>query len=411
MGATVDLGSATATPKESIRVLGLYFDGKLRWGPHIKEVKAKMTSQCLALTMTAASTWGATLNKARQVYSSVVRPAMTYAATAWHAPKGLREAKQTHIKKLDSIQNGCLRRVLGAYRATATRVVEAETGVPPLQTTLDQAVLRNQALRGIHPVTKIGNAQIRRKLKGRRGRKREALPTPTEEKELWALRALRLDDWDTMKKQNGERRTLKIKKATKEWCSSAWSTLWTKYQIGIPESQRAPAQEGDLGTERRALHTGLAKAESSVLTQMRTGKIGLAHFLYTCRVPEILTAGCECGWRKQDVRHVLMFCPRFADRRQALIDAAGTNDLHRMLTTPKGAKVATKWLILTGLLGQFSLASEQLYGRVQERGQKDSTPKHTTPAPNSFSSQCGDIVMRSKVTIGRDSKSFYPDAI
>ena len=63
------------------------------------------------------------------------------------------------------------------------------------------------------------------------------------------------------------------------------------------------------------------------------------------------------------MKHIFMFCSRFEDRRRALFDAAGTNDLHRMLTTPKGAKAATKWLILTGLLGQFLLASEQLYGR------------------------------------------------
>ncbi len=80
MRASVDLGFTTAKPKASIRVLGLQIDGKLRWGSYIREIKAKMESQCRALSITAASTWGATLNKARQVYSSIVRPAMTYAA-------------------------------------------------------------------------------------------------------------------------------------------------------------------------------------------------------------------------------------------------------------------------------------------------------------------------------------------
>ncbi len=44
MRASVDLGSVTAKPKANIRVLGLQIDGKLRWGPYIKEVKAKMES-------------------------------------------------------------------------------------------------------------------------------------------------------------------------------------------------------------------------------------------------------------------------------------------------------------------------------------------------------------------------------
>jgi len=43
------------------------------------------------------------------------------------------------------------------------------------------------------------------------------------------------------------------------------------------------------------LHSGLRKAESSVLVQARTGRIGLAKFLYKYRVPSVLTAQCRCG--------------------------------------------------------------------------------------------------------------------
>lgn len=40
-----------------------------------------------------------------------------------------------------------------------------------MQIVLDEAVLRNQAVRGIHPVTKEGNSHIRKKLRGKRGRR------------------------------------------------------------------------------------------------------------------------------------------------------------------------------------------------------------------------------------------------
>ncbi len=116
-------------------------------------------------------------------------------------------------------------------------------------------------------------------------------------------------------------------------------------------------------SNRRSLREGLAKAESSALTQLRSGKIGLACFLYTCRVPGILSPACECGWRKQDARHVLLFCLRLGNERQTLLGKAGTADLERMLTTPRGAKAAARWLISIGLLGQFSLAREQLYSK------------------------------------------------
>ena len=363
--ASVDLGSATAKPKASIRVLGLQIDGKLRWGPHIREVKAKMESQCRALSMTAASTWGATLNKARQVYSSVVRPAMTYAAATWHTPQGLRDSKRSHVNTLETIQNGCLRRVAGAYKATNKRVVEAETGIPPLQITMDQAVLRNQALRGNHPVTKLGNARIRRKLREKRGRRRAVLQTPAEDKEEWALRMLRLESWDSLQTPDGEKMPRRARGLVRDWQKAAWEAVWAQYQAGIPEERRSPAQRGDLWSNRSSLHEGLAKAESSALTQLRTEKIGLAHFLHICRVPGVLSPACECGWRKQDVRHVLLFCPRLENKRQTLLEKSGTADLREMLTTPRGAKAAARWLISIGLLEQFSLAREQLYGKRQ----------------------------------------------
>ncbi len=379
MKATVDLGTTSTRPKASIRVLGLHIDGKLRWGPHMREVKAKMIPQCRALSMTAASTWGATLNKARQVYSVVVRPAMTYAAAAWHTPKGLQGAHETYVKQLEVVQNGCLRRVLGAFKATSTRVLEAESEIAPIQLTLDEAVLRSQATRGTHPVTKAGNAHIRSKLRtmrlrnrrvdnrGRPIKEKEAGETPAEEKEAWALRMLRMDNWRRLTKPDQSRDVVWARCLIKEWKDKRWEALWDEYQASIPEQARSTAQCGNLKEDRRSLHVELAKAESSVLTQMRTGKISLAHFLHTMRVPEFFSAHCTCGWIRQDVKHVLLFCPELAEGRQELIDSAGIQDIRQMLSTKKGVKAAAKWLMQTGILQQYSLANEQLYGKRARR--------------------------------------------
>ena len=43
------------------------------------------------------------------------------------------------------------------------------------------------------------------------------------------------------------------------------------------------------------LHFGLRKAQNSVLVQARPGRIGLAKFLYSRKVPGILSAQCTCG--------------------------------------------------------------------------------------------------------------------
>ena len=217
MTASVDLGSTITRPQTSIRVLGLHIDGKLRWGPHIQKVKAKMAAQELSLSIVAASTWGATLNKAKQVYSAVVRPAMTYAAAVWHSPRALRGATRAHVRSLGVIQNRCIRRVLGAYKATSVRELEVESGIAPMQVTLDQTVLRYQALQGIHPATKAGNARIRRKLHKRQGRPRTVAESPAEGKREWALRALRMNNWDELRKEDDTPKKQQVRKEVRAW--------------------------------------------------------------------------------------------------------------------------------------------------------------------------------------------------
>ena len=77
----------------------------------------------------------------------------------------------------------------------------------------------------------------------------------------------------------------------------------------------SPAQKGDLLKGRLELHRGLKKAESSAAIQMRTGKIGFNHFLYMRKVPGIMSPACQYGWRKQDVKHILLFCPEYSEGR------------------------------------------------------------------------------------------------
>ena len=50
----------------------------------IKEVQQKLEIQRLALTRLAASSWGFSLARSREVYTKVIRSAMVYGASAFH---------------------------------------------------------------------------------------------------------------------------------------------------------------------------------------------------------------------------------------------------------------------------------------------------------------------------------------
>ena len=82
------------------------------------------------------------MNKERQIYTAVVRPGMTYGAAVWYSPREIRERGTAQVAKLTTLQKKCLRSITGAFRATNTRLLEAESEVIPLDIHHDQTVLK-----------------------------------------------------------------------------------------------------------------------------------------------------------------------------------------------------------------------------------------------------------------------------
>jgi hypothetical protein len=92
-----------------------------------------MKTQIIALTRTTASTWGATLIKSRQIYTSVIRSALAYGAPLWHRPDPRPVSNRRGLaREFRKVQNDGLRRILGAFKATPARQLETEAYVPPL---------------------------------------------------------------------------------------------------------------------------------------------------------------------------------------------------------------------------------------------------------------------------------------
>jgi hypothetical protein len=126
-------GNIEKAPSPDVRVLGVWLDTKLKWTAHMRELKAKAAKQCGALTRMTASTWGASFVRARQIYSSVVRPLLAYGAVVWYTPASESTGKIKGLAaKLRTVQNKYLRTVAGAYRATPVESLETETYIPPI---------------------------------------------------------------------------------------------------------------------------------------------------------------------------------------------------------------------------------------------------------------------------------------
>lgn len=110
------------------------------------------------------------------------------------------------------------------------------------------------------------------------------------------------------------------------------------------------------------LHKGLHKAESALLVQARTKKIGLAEFLYSRKVPGVDTARCRCGAGHETPRHMALFCIEEASRRQGLTDQAGRKwSYPQLIGSWEAVRSFARWMMFSGRLGQFQLAKRLLY--------------------------------------------------
>jgi hypothetical protein len=75
--AAVQIEGFDGKPVESLRVLGVWVDRKLRWASHVQEAARKGEAQFEALARLVGSTWGPSFNKSRLLYAAVVRPTIT----------------------------------------------------------------------------------------------------------------------------------------------------------------------------------------------------------------------------------------------------------------------------------------------------------------------------------------------
>lgn len=96
-------------------------------------------------------------------------------------------------------------------------------------------------------------------------------------------------------------------------------------------------------------HTGVRRPLSSLITQLRTGKIALAHYLH--RIQRQDSPRCPCSQGIQTVRHILTECPRTQDLREELLGQA--HDVRRILKDSALARAAAILVLRGNLLGQF----------------------------------------------------------
>ena len=159
-----------------------------------------------------------------------------------------------------------------------------------------------------------------------------------------------------------------------------WKTRWEAKISSRRDPERAADRTLDKAFDgaHLELYNGLTKAQSSVLVQARTGKIGLQAFLVCKKVPSIATPICPCGTGPQTPEHLFAYCNHV--RSQGLRDMGFllASEVQKGLSNHQTAGKMAKAILRSGWLAEFQL-SEQL--RMEEDLEKAQVGWTRKPPP------------------------------
>lgn len=133
-----------------------------------------------------------------------------------------------------------------------------------------------------------------------------------------------------------------------------WRTDWTRETKGRNTYKHTPNPRAKV----LEFHREVSKRLSSIIIQLRTGKIGLNAYLYSRKVPGIDSPNCACSYRLQTIEHVLVDYRKYRDLRRHFL-GPGHTTIDEVLSTPKLILKAAEFIEATQLLGQFRRPEEE----------------------------------------------------
>lgn len=112
--------------KNSIKILGILFDSKNTWIPHLKNIRKDSLLRMNILKCLSHKSWGSHSPSLLQIYKALILSKLEYNSFLFI------KAKATALKMIDTIHNTGLRLVTGAYRSSPIPSVLNTAGVAPL---------------------------------------------------------------------------------------------------------------------------------------------------------------------------------------------------------------------------------------------------------------------------------------
>ena len=122
----ISVGGNTITLSKTVKFLGVTLDNKLNYNTHIDNVTQKATAALMQCKRAVGPMWGLSPKTCKWIYTTVVRPILSYSATVWVRTLD----NKNNLKKLERVQALALRIMTRAFPSTPFNSLNHLTETP-----------------------------------------------------------------------------------------------------------------------------------------------------------------------------------------------------------------------------------------------------------------------------------------
>jgi hypothetical protein len=123
----INLNNIILLYTDKIKILGMTFDHKLNWNPHLKNLKINANNNMKIIKTLSHHSWGSDKNSLITKYKAIILAKMEYGAVIYNT------AKNKILNILNPIHNQGIRLATGAFRTSPTASIMYNAGELPLE--------------------------------------------------------------------------------------------------------------------------------------------------------------------------------------------------------------------------------------------------------------------------------------
>jgi len=134
-----------------MKYLGVHFDSKWEFKPHIEKIIQKCKTLILELSKSAKINWGLKTSVMRTIYEGAIVPLISYAAPVWVEALN----KRVNKTKINSMQRLMLIKIVKAYHTISHEASCVLSGLPPLDLKIKELAAIQGLVKGFKTINDV----------------------------------------------------------------------------------------------------------------------------------------------------------------------------------------------------------------------------------------------------------------